>query len=87
MMKLSIQHQARELLHGIELLTRCLLIPNCSARMRAGWNRDMVTARADLEGLYTAGLDRNHLLLSNVTRLPTLDVQPVGPRTGMRRRH
>jgi hypothetical protein len=61
MIKLSIEHQGRELVHGIELLGLCLEIPHCSAKTRAGWERGIVRATRDLERLYAAGLRRDFL--------------------------
>jgi hypothetical protein len=66
MIELSIEHQGRELLHGIELLGRCLLIPHCSAKSRAGWERGIVRATKDLERLYAAGLRRDFLSVTNM---------------------
>ena len=72
MLKLSVQHQGRELLHTIELLTRCLQLPGCSTGMRADWDRDILRARTDLEGLYVGGLDRD---FSRRARLAAPDVR------------
>jgi hypothetical protein len=83
MIKLSIQHQGRELLHGIGLLVQCLEIPYCSAKARAGWERDILRAREDLEGLYAAGLRRD-FLSSAANRAPraALDFEPEAGRRG-----
>jgi hypothetical protein len=59
MMKLSIEHQARQLLHGIEMLTRCLRIPGTDAARRAEWEAQIRNARVDLEAFYVDGLDRD----------------------------
>jgi hypothetical protein len=72
-MKLSIEHQGRELVHAIGLLNRCLQIPNCSASMRAGWEQNILKARQDLEALHVGGLHRS--FLSQVARPPTRQVQ------------
>ena len=56
---LPIEHQGRELLHGIDLLVHCLRIPNGTAANRRRWTHQMRKASARLETLYRAGLDRN----------------------------
>jgi hypothetical protein len=77
MIKLSIQHQGRELLHRIGLLVQCLRIPSCSVATRAGWERDISRARKDLEGLYAVGLRRDFLSSgANGTPRAALDVEP-----------
>jgi len=53
----SIEHQGRELLHGIELLNRCLQVPIGPAAQRRQWRNDLRKAKTDLAALYVAGLD------------------------------
>jgi hypothetical protein len=59
MMALSIEHQGRELLHGIEMLNRCLRIPGNSPVCRRRWQADIRKSKADLEALYADGLSRH----------------------------
>jgi len=58
-MHLNAEHQGRELLNLLELLDRCLRIPDCGTETRATWERDTLRARRDLELLYTRGLGRD----------------------------
>ena len=59
MIGLSIEHQGRELLHGIALLNYCLAAPMGTAAIRRQWKLDVRKARVDLDALYVAGLSRN----------------------------
>ena len=54
---LTLQHQGRELLHAIEMLTRCLQVPVGDAAQRRQWRGDIRRAKTDLSSLYAAGLD------------------------------
>ena len=65
-MHLNAEHQGRELLNLLELLDRCLRIPDCGTETRARWERDILRARRDLELLYTRGLGRD--FVSEVAR-------------------
>lgn len=58
-MHLTLEHQGRELLHGIALMLRCRRLPTASQAERRGWARDIRRSRAALEALYAAGLPRN----------------------------
>ena len=58
-MTLTVEHQARELLHGIELLNRCLRTPNGSPALRQQWGKDLRQAETHLAKLYEAGLARD----------------------------
>ena len=58
-MHLNAEHQGRELLNLLELLARCVRIPDCGTRARARWERDILRAKRDLELLYTRGLGRD----------------------------
>ena len=55
----SIEHQGRELLHGIAMLTRCLELPGTNATRRRQWQARIRKARVDLEALYAEGLQRD----------------------------
>jgi len=37
MLNLSVRYQARELIHSIGLLTRCIQIPDSTDKQRAAW--------------------------------------------------
>ena len=56
---LTVEHRARELLHGIMLATRCLEISSTTAVQRQKWQRRVAASRRGLEELYAAGLDRD----------------------------
>ena len=56
MKKLSLEHQRRELLHVMGLLTRCLQIPRTAAETRDLWARDLATAGRKLDALHASGL-------------------------------
>jgi hypothetical protein len=56
---LNVEHQGRELLHGIELLNRCLLVGIGTTAVRRQWGKDLRRARSDLAALYLSGLDRD----------------------------
>lgn len=59
MMQLTLQHQARELLHAIELLVCCMRIPGATDADRRAWWREIRIARVKLGALYAAGLSRD----------------------------
>ena len=59
MTQLTLQHQGRELLHGIALALQCQRLPATTAAERRRWLRDVRKARTDLEALYAAGLPRD----------------------------
>jgi hypothetical protein len=54
---LSLQHQGRELLHGIEMRTRCLQVAPGDVAQRRQWRGDIRRAKTELAALYAAGLD------------------------------
>ena len=56
---LSVEHRARELLHGIMLATRCSEMSTATAAQRQRWQRRVAASRRGLEELYAAGLDRD----------------------------
>lgn len=56
---LSPEHRARELLHGIMLVTQCLKIVGPTAIQRQQWKQRADTSLRKLEALYSNGLDRN----------------------------
>jgi len=60
-MELTIQHQGRELLHGIALVSRCLELPGSGPSERTRWKRELVKAIQELEALYARGLPRDFL--------------------------
>ena len=60
-MELTIEHQGRELLHGISLVSRCLDLPESGPTARARWKRELVKAIQKLEALYSRGLPRDFL--------------------------
>ena len=59
--QLTIEHQAREMLHVIALLVRCLQMPGSSQAMRQRWERGILDATRCLDDLYAAGLRRDFL--------------------------
>ena len=59
MKKLSIEHEARELVHVMGLLTRCLQIPRSTAATRDRWERDLAAAGQKLNALHARGLRRD----------------------------
>lgn len=59
---LSLQHQARELLNVIGLLSHCLVIRDASADEMRYWRSEVIVAAGRLQGLYAQGLDRRRLL-------------------------
>ena len=58
-MQLTIQHQARELLHGIDLLLQCMSLPSATTLERRRWRSQVSQSRKELEALYAAGLRRD----------------------------
>ena len=62
MAALSLQHQAREQLHVIALLSRCLRIRSATAAESRRWRREIGTAKGRLQRLFAKGLDRRDLL-------------------------
>ena len=52
------EHQGHELLHGIEVLTRCLQLPRTNPARRRQWQARIRKAKVEMEALYAAGLDR-----------------------------
>ena len=67
MTHLTLEHQRRELLHGIALTLQCLRLPAVTAVERRGWWRDIRRSRTDLETLYVAGLPRDFPQTANET--------------------
>jgi hypothetical protein len=59
MKKLSIEHRGRELLHVVELLTRCLTIPGSTVAARESWRQGIRRSTQQLQGLYAGGLSRD----------------------------
>jgi hypothetical protein len=59
MKKLSVEHQGRELVHVMGLLTRCLGIPGSTTATRDQWGRDLAAAGQKLEALHARGLRRD----------------------------
>jgi len=59
MMNLTLEHQGRELLHGIALLLQCMRLPVTTATERRDWWAELRRSRVDLAELYVAGLPRN----------------------------
>ena len=59
MMYLTLEHQGRELLHGIALMLKCLDLPSTTTSERRRWSRGIRQSRAELEALYAAGLSRD----------------------------
>ena len=80
MMKLSIEHQGRELVHIIALLVRCLEIPGTSPATRRQWRSEIFTAREELAALYAAGLSPTFLAPGGSTsqRAPERRVREPG---------
>jgi hypothetical protein len=60
-MKLSLEHQERELVHCIALVLQCLRVSAPTAPERRGWWRAVRNARVELERLHAAGLKRDFL--------------------------
>ena len=60
---LSAEHRAREFLHGIMLVTRCLEVTSTTDPQRRQWQQRVAESRRGLEALYAAGLDRDFLTL------------------------
>jgi hypothetical protein len=58
MQTLSSQHQARELLNVIAMLTHCLRLPNLTDAERLRWPLHLADASRRLEALYAGGLSR-----------------------------
>jgi hypothetical protein len=58
MMELTLEHQGRELLHGIDLMLRCRRLPAVTQAERRRWDRDIRRSRVELKALYAAGLPR-----------------------------
>ena len=56
MKQLSIEHQGRELVHVMGLLTRCLQIPRTTAATRHRWQRDLASAGRKLDALHAGDL-------------------------------
>src|SRR5688572_24583583 len=79
MEQLSIQHQGRELLHAIGLLTHCLRLANCGAAIRDDWERSLLCCRENLERLHAVGLPRNFHLPSPRPLPPARTPQAAAP--------
>jgi hypothetical protein len=62
MCALSLQHQAREQLNAIGLLSHCLKFRDATAAELRQWRGQIVTAVGRLRRLYARGLDRRDLL-------------------------
>ena len=56
---LTAEHRARELIHGIMLVTCCLQRTDPTPAERKRWERRAATSRRQLGALYATGLDRN----------------------------
>ena len=61
MFHVTVEHQGRELVHGMQLLARCLRIPNVPRATRERWQQEIRKAQADLELLYAGRLRRDFL--------------------------
>lgn len=73
----SLEHQGRELLHVIGLLTRCLQIPGTTTTTRDRWGRDLAAAGRKLDALHARGLRRD--LPSTVPPPPASAAPPARP--------
>jgi hypothetical protein len=62
MSALSLQHQAREQLNAIALLSHCLKFLNATAAELRQWRGKIDAAAGRLQRLYARGLDRRELL-------------------------
>jgi hypothetical protein len=67
MTQLTLEHQGRELLHGIALMDQCVELPAATPVERRNWSRAIRQSRVDLEALYVAGLARNFRQKTNET--------------------
>ena len=56
---LTAEHKARELIHGIMLVTCCLQRTEATPVERKQWNRRAATSRRSLAALCAGGLNRN----------------------------
>jgi len=89
-MELTIEHQARELLHVIGLVSLCLRLRNTGPTTRARWKWELIKAAEALEALYARGLPRDFLSAAGPPggaapaalgpRIPC----PSGPETGLK---
>ena len=84
MLELNIEHQGRELLHSIEVLTRCLQLPATHPSRRRKWADRIRAAKVDLEALYVGGLDRD-FRTRPAPAVPVIADRVPGYPRGMRR--
>ena len=77
MTKPNIDRQGKQLVHVIGLLTRCLEISHRSASLRTEWERDLLTAKQDLEALHAGGLRRD--FIAPAARGGARRVEPAAP--------
>jgi hypothetical protein len=57
------ERRARELLHGIGLMERCLCATESTGHQRRKWKRQIAASQRALEALYARGLDRQFLFI------------------------
>ena len=61
MFSVTIEHPGRELLHAIDLLGRCLLIPRVKAATRRRWEHEIHKAQGGPGSPVRGGLRRDFL--------------------------
>jgi hypothetical protein len=86
MSTLSLQHQAREQLYAIALLTQCLKFRDATAAELRRWRENIDAAGGRLRRLFARGLDRQELLATiraearaHRTTLPASTVKALRP--------